>query len=129
MEVFLTPQNLGGGIFSRVVAAGRSNLHVTDTLFGPRLKHLCFFLLTAHHIYISTTQRWTFAQTFTLQLAHLLFVAMISSACSQYAILRGFCRGSRSGNAIVALLHLPGISHHVVCRVRCQKLGKALGRQ
>ena len=52
MEVFLTPQNLGEGIFSRVVAAGRSNLHVRDIRFGPRLKHLCFFLLTAHHIYI-----------------------------------------------------------------------------
>ena len=44
MEVFLTPQNLGGGIFSRVVVAGRSTLHVTDTLLGPRLKHLFFFL-------------------------------------------------------------------------------------
>ena len=55
MEVFLTPQNLGGSTFSRVVAAGRSNLHVTDTLYGPRLKHLFFFLLTAHQIYISTT--------------------------------------------------------------------------
>ena len=43
MEVFLTPQNLGGGIFSRVVVAGRSTLHVTDTLLGPRLKHLLFF--------------------------------------------------------------------------------------
>ena len=47
-----------------------------------------------------------FAQTFTLQLAHLLFVTTITSACAQYAILRGFCRDSRSGNVIVPLLHL-----------------------
>ena len=55
MEVFLTLQNLGGGIFSRVVVAGRSTLHVTDTLLGPRLKHLFFFSYLRLIVCVSTT--------------------------------------------------------------------------
>ena len=124
-EVFLTPQNLGGGIFSRVVVAGRSTLHVTDTLFGPRLKHL-FFFLTYGSPYVYPPRNGGLLHKHLHFNWPTSFVATITSACAQYAILRGFLPRFTLGKRYSAATSLVS---HVLCRVRCQKLGKTLGRQ
>ena len=126
MEVFLTPQNLGGGIFSRVVVAGRSTLHVTDTLLGPRLKHLFFFfLLTAHRMCIHhvTVDFCTNIYTSTGPPSSCCYDYLCMRPIRDFAwILPRFTLGKRYSAAT-------SLVSHVVCRVRCQKLGKTLGRQ
>ena len=125
MEVFLTLQNLGGGIFSRVVVAGRSTLHVTDTLLGPRLKHL-FFFLTYGSPYVYPPRNGGLLHK------HLHFNWPTFFCCYDYLCMRPirdfawilprFTLGKRYSAAT-------SLVSHVLCRVRCQKLGKTLGRQ
>ena len=137
MEVFLTPHNLGGGISSHVVAAGRSTLHLTDTLLGPRLKHLYFvFTYGSPYIYLPHDRgllhkhlRFNWPTFFLLLRISLHAPNMRFCVDSAMIHLKHRTSGplpcqTRSGNVIAGLLDLSVMSLKSVAKSLAKRLGQ-----